>query len=89
MLRGKSDSQETTVPARGSAGRHRYVRECMFCGGRAVVHLPPDATDLDVEAEFASEGRAFSDREDGDTIGVGCVRCSTRRWSEAQRADGA
>jgi hypothetical protein len=52
----------------------------MFCGGRASVLGPADWDELDVDAEFASEGRSFSDVEDGDPIGVGCVKCSRERW---------
>lgn len=40
---------------------------------------PADATELDVDAEFSSLARAFSDVEDGDMIGVGCFECSEQR----------
>lgn len=60
---------------------HRRV--CLFCGGRATVFGPPDWDELDVDAEFASEGRSFSDVEDGDPIGVGCIKCSARRHAAA------
>lgn len=57
----------------------RYSRPCMFCGRNAYVLLPPAASELDVDAEFSGSGRAFSDVEDGDMIGVGCYSCSEAR----------
>jgi hypothetical protein len=50
----------------------------MFCGGVATVLAPPDADELDVDAEFASVGRGFG--SDDEQVGVGCYRCSRRRW---------
>lgn len=64
-----------TVPEPQLA-RHR--RECMFCGGVATVLAPVDADELDVDSEFASAGRAFGDED--EQVGVGCYRCSRRRW---------
>lgn len=61
--------------------RH-YVRTCIFCGKDAIVTLPEGATDLDVDAEFSSQGREFAEYEDGDPIGVGCYRCSSARWKD-------
>jgi hypothetical protein len=57
----------------------RYERECMFCGKPARVYLTEGATDLDIEAEFSGQGRQFADTEDGDPVGVGCVRCARLR----------
>lgn len=58
----------------------RYARECLFCGGTATVLAPEGASELDVDAEFSSAARSFSDVEEGDPIGVGCYPCSRRQW---------
>lgn len=62
----------------------RWSRTCLFCGGEAAVLAPENATELDVDAEFASAGRSFADVEDGDPIGVACYRDARKQWA-AQR----
>lgn len=59
-----------------------YKRDCLFCGGVASVRAPRGSSELDVDAEFSSAGRSFSDVEDGDPIGVACYRCARKRWKE-------
>lgn len=58
-----------------------HKRPCMFCGRTAYVIAPADASDLDVEAEFASTGRAFGD--DNETVGVSCHGCARKHWGRA------
>jgi hypothetical protein len=51
----------------------------MFCGGNTFVLAPADASELDVDAEFSAQGRAFGDED--EMVGVGCSKCSRARWS--------
>ena len=55
-----------------------HERTCMFCGGTAAVAALSDASELDVDAEFSSQGRAFGTED--EMVGVGCWRCSRERW---------
>lgn len=80
-----SDSQPSPRESRfADAVPHR--RTCMFCGGRATVFGAPEWDDLDVDAEFASEGRSFSDVADGEQVGVGCTACSRMQWAKEPAA---
>lgn len=56
----------------------RYERTCMFCGGLAAVLASPNASQLDVDAEFASAGRAFGTED--ETEGVACHPCARKQW---------
>lgn len=57
-----------------------YTRTCHQCHGRTCVLLPEGATDLDVDAEFSSQGRQVAEFETGDPVGVICHACADPVW---------
>lgn len=62
------------MPDSDHSGRPvRYYEWCYQCNARTYVLLPEGATELDVLAEFSSEGRevGFDDHE-----GVVCWKCA-------------
>lgn len=68
----------TRSPSGASLTRH--YEYCLFCNGRTYVLAPPDASELDVMAEFSSAGRAFGSYDDVE--GVACYRCARERWKD-------
>lgn len=66
-----------------SSSQIAHRRVCMFCGKRASVIGDADWDELDIDAAFAAQGRSFSDVDDGDPIGVGCVKCARKQWAKA------
>lgn len=60
-----------------------YVRECLLCPRPAILVAPVGLDDLDVEAEFSSQGRALGD--DDEVRGFACRSCADKLHRQERR----